>query len=121
MTDEQRPGGVSLKLSTGYVVSVNLERLTTGAWRTHLARAILGERLFAEAKQPSDRAEPGVYFDVVPEEINYLIATTDASIKDALLYQIFYEEVMKLARKLDKKFSSPVANAAATAQDSGPG
>jgi hypothetical protein len=97
-----------IKLSTGYEVEVDLDKPATSSWRGHLARAILGERVLAEAKNPTDRPEGQPDVGTIPEEIRHLLATMNPSLKDALLYQIVYDDVLKLAKRLDRKIAKQV-------------
>jgi hypothetical protein len=105
MGEDESIGRVALRLSTGYEVEVDLDKISTLHWRGHLARAILGERVLEEAKHQQDRATPAWHFDAIPEEIRYILATTPPALKDALLYQLFFEEIVKLAKRLDRKFA----------------
>ena len=104
-------GVVILRLSTGYEVEVDLEKTSTVGWRRHLARAILGERVLAEARQPQDRTEPGWHLDAIPEEVLYLLATTPAEVKDLLLYQLFFEDITKLVDRLNREVAKGTAMA----------
>ncbi len=112
MAEQEAFGPVILRLSTGYEVEVDFNKTSTVHWRSHLARAILGERVLAEAKQPQDRTTRGVHFDAIFEEIHYLLATTPPELKDALLYQLFFEEMLKLPKKLGRKFGRPASSSA---------
>src|SRR5690349_21102458 len=97
MADEEELGTVALRLSTGYEVEIDLDTTSTAAWRGHLARAIFGERVLAEVKDPKDRPAGEVAYDAIPEEILYLLATMPEALKDALLFRIFFEDVLRLA------------------------
>ncbi len=93
---------LALKLSTGYEVEVDFER-SSRTWRGHLARAILGERFFAEARRTMDRRHAAAHYEVIGEEARHVIATTDLALKDLLLLQIFSEDVERLVKRLERK------------------
>lgn len=103
MPEQDDLGTVVLRLSTGYEVEIDLSKPRTAVWRRHLALAVLGERVFAEDKEAKDRLPGGLPFDAIPEEIMFLLATMPDGLKDILLYQIFYEDILKLAPRLDRK------------------
>jgi hypothetical protein len=90
-----------LKLSTGYRLAVDLNDDSPG-WRDHLARAILGERYLAEVQNAVDRHEAGADIGIVIEEIMFLLTTTSPELKDAMLEQIMFEDIVRQARILEE-------------------
>ncbi len=94
----------TLRLSNGDTIVIDPDKSSARTWRPELARAIM-MRFLRESARPKDRSGMAWHLEVIPEEIKYLLATTELHIKDLILYTIFFEDFIKLYHQIEKEAS----------------